>query len=79
MKILKALFVSNNKGKRSPFLTKKSEVLFVWYGLVSYSRTFRKLKKLFLVSKNATKTLTTQKSIVWSCRTEICFFFGRHY
>ena len=66
--ILKALFVSNNKGKRSLFLTKKNEALFDWYVLVSYSRTFRKLEILFLVSKNSMKTLTTQKSIIWSER-----------
>ena len=66
MKILKALFVSNNEGKCSTFMTKKNEALFVWYVLVSYSRTFRKLGKLFLVSQNVMKTLTTQKSIVWS-------------
>ena len=64
--ILKALFIFNNKRKRSPFLTKKNEALFVWYVFISYSWTFHKLEKLFLVSKNAMKTLTTQKSIVWS-------------
>ena len=47
MKILKAFFVSNNKGKCSPFLT-KNEALFVWYVLVSYSQIFCKLEKLFL-------------------------------
>ena len=45
---------------------KKNEALFVWYVLVSYSRTFHKVGKLFLVSQNVMKTLTTQKSIVWS-------------
>ena len=39
--------MSNNKGKRFPFLT-KNEALFVWYVIVSYSRTFRKLEKLLL-------------------------------
>ena len=46
MKILKALFIPYNKGKRCSFLT-KNEALFVWYVIVSYSRTFRKLDKLY--------------------------------
>ena len=60
------LFVSNSKRKRSPFLTKKNEALFVCYVRLSYSRSFRKLEKLILVSENAMKTLTTQKSIICS-------------
>ena len=48
VKILKALFVSSNKGKRFPFQTEEYEALFVWYVLVSYPQTFRKLEKLFL-------------------------------
>ena len=40
--ITKALFVSDNN-------MKILKGLFVWYVLVSYSRTFRKLGKLFLV------------------------------
>ena len=45
MKILKALFVPNNKGKRCSFPTTKCSVVRL---IVSYSRTFHKLKKLFV-------------------------------
>ena len=68
MKILRALFVSNNKGKRFPFLT-KNEVLFVWYVLVSYSRTFRKLGKLLFLKCHEDFDYTEIDCMV---RIEIC-------
>ena len=54
--ILKALFVSNNKGKRSSF----GMYSFLIHG------HFVCLKNFLLVSNNTMKTWTTQKSIVWS-------------
>ena len=67
MKILKALFVSNNKGKRSPFLTKKGKCCsFGMYSFLTHGH-FVCLKNFFLASNKAMKTLT-QKSIIWSER-----------
>ena len=67
MKILKALFVSNNKGKRSPFLTKKVKCCsFGMYSFLTHGH-FVSLKNFFLASNKAMKTLT-QKSIIWSER-----------
>ena len=66
--MLKAWFVSNNKGKRSPFQTKKMKrCSFGTYSFLTHGH-FVSLRNFFLVSNKAMKTLTTQKSIIWSER-----------
>ncbi|RMX61395.1 hypothetical protein pdam_00018292 [Pocillopora damicornis] len=62
MKILKTLFFPNDKGKRCSFLTTNEAFM---YSFLTHGR-FVSLRNFISVSNNPMKTLTTQKSIVWS-------------